>query len=190
MRRHRGPLRHRMKTETGKLARDLLHDCDRCARYHSSRAAFLDKHHRLVTYAAMLSASAAIATLLAKNELVAGFIMVLPIATGLFNVIWNLPERAREHKKMERQLREYEGAIRANPLNLECLHDLETRIVTRYSATSDVYNALNAECYNAATVAVQNPPKKLLKLRLYHRWLRNFVRFKAEVFRLEPAPMR
>ena len=114
--------------------------------------------------------------------------MLVPIGSSLFNLVWKMPDRVIKNKSLEKRYREIEAAIETEDRNdLNRLHGWQRTIKGLYPDASGLYNALNAECYNAATTAVQNPPKKLLKLNFHHRLLKNWAHFRPETFRLEAA---
>ena len=177
-----------MTTDYRKEAKGLLHDCDRSARYHAARRAFLDFWHRVLMVVVLLSGSAAIAML---NDAIGGggafeltITMIIPTLIGAFSAVWNLPGRARDHEFLAREFYRIAKSIDIEEADRDKVRKWNEMILDAYAEEPAVYHALNAECYNAATAARIRDSKRLLHVRWYHHMLRNWIRFSERDFPL------
>ena len=191
----RGQHLHRMMTDVRKVARDLLHDCDRCARYHTARRAFLDRSHRVMMAFVLISGSSAIGALNGafgpewKEVFNLTFIMLIPTVIGAIGAVWNISGAAREHEILARRFYAIASRINIEDASKEQIHEWRAEVFEVYGKDLNLYHALNAECYNAATKAIIRNPKKLMRVRWYHHLLRNWVRFSEKSFDLADNPL-
>ena len=178
-----------MTTDYRKQAKGLLHDCDRSARYHAVRRAFLDRWHRTLMVVVLLSGSAALAIL--NDALGVGGIvemtatMAVPTLIGAFSAVWNLPRRARDHEFLAKRFYGIAKMIDVEAADRERVREWNAELLDTYAEEPEVYHALNAECYNAATKARVLEPKRLMRVGWHHHILRNWVRFSESRFPLK-----
>lgn len=167
-------------------AEDYLHDCDRSARYHTARRAFLDKWHRWMIVAVVLSGSSAVAALSGDNKILSGSIMLLTAVLAAIEVVFNITDRARDHELLARRFYQIASTITPEYVNSEQVGCWRRAILGVYVDEPAVYHALNAECYNAAAQALGKRERQRIKRR--HYLLRHWWRFSAEDFPKIPEP--
>lgn len=197
-RRGRKTLRHaqlrrrplRKMTDPKRLAQDLLHDCDRSARYHRARRTFLVWLHRITSTVVILSGSSAIVALHGffgeeVKEVFLTFLIVLPTFLTAVTLVWSPADRARDHDLLARQFDYILRSINWRNANLEQIEVWRAEISRVGESEADYYHALNALCFNDATRARDQRPAYLLVVKWHQRLLRNIVRFSATNFPIE-----
>ena len=177
-------------TDWKKEARSLLHECDRNARYHMARRAFLETCHRTLMTAILLSGSAAVASLIGDRADAPTTIaaMVIPTLIGAIEAVWNLSGSARDHASLARSFYDLTGAIAYGKADEENATSWRRRISALYGDEPSIYHALNAECYNAATTSLYREHKPLFRVRWHQHLLRNVWRF-SETELGQPEPI-
>ena len=163
-------------------ARDYLHDCDRNARYHTARRAFFDKWHRWMMFAVLISGSSAVAAVASDQEEASVFILLVPAVVGAFSVVWNLPNRARDHEFLARRFYDIASSISVDGADPERIETWRNQILLVYKDEPAVYHALNAECRNAASQALGHDTDQFQKVSMLQHHLRNLVRFSPADF--------
>ena len=176
-------------TDQGREIQDIIHHCDRNARYHAARRAFLDKWHRTLMVVVLLSGSAAVALLneaLGVNDTVVLTVtMLIPTLIGAFSAVWNLTSRARDHEILARRFYQVYRSVETEQASPKRIRSWKSEILGIYEDEPAVYHALNAECYNAVTRARYSKPSQLQRVKWYHHVLRNWLHFSAKEFPVE-----
>lgn len=167
-------------------ARDLLHDCDRSARYHTLRRAFYDRIHKWMMAAVVLGGSAAVAMVSQKllDEKSSWLLLTIfvPTLMGAIDLIWNPSGRSRDHEILSKRFYWAAKNIDEENADVANVREWKSSLLNIYEDEPDVFHALNAECYNAATKALGYEKKKLQKIGWWPRRLRHWVRYTGERF--------
>ena len=172
-------------TEAQTEAHGLLQDCDRGARYHTARRAFLDTCHRWMMVGVLVSGSAAIAALNEAFGLGAKWapvLMLVPTVVGAISVVWGLTNRARDHELLARRFYELAKRINVNQADDEAVEAWRVGILDIRRDEPAVYHALNAECGNAATQALGFNQDEMQRVHWLQHALRHWWRFSAKDF--------
>ena len=111
-------------------------------------------------------------------------IMLLTSAIGAIGAVWGLAGSARDHELLYRRFHATAARIRPDLADQDSLAAWRLELLEIYQDEPDVYHALNAECYNAATRALGFGKDKRIPLRSRHRLLKNWIRFSPEAFDL------
>ena len=171
-------------------ARGILHDCDRSARYHTLRRAFYSRCHRWMMAFIVFGGSAAVAIL--SQKLLEGnpswliFTMLIPTLLGAIDLVWNPSDRSRDHEVLARKFYWVARTIDEQNATGEMVRDWKISLLNVYEDEPDVFHALNAECYNAATRAVGfKEIEKYKRISWLQRRFRHWVRYSAEDFPLK-----
>ena len=163
---------------------DHLFECDRNARYHTARRMFLDRCHRWMMVAVLISGSAAIVTVTEESVFWTKLIMLIPAVFGAISVVFRLTDQARDHEILARRFYRIAATIRPEHATADQIHQWRNDILAAYEDEPDTYHALNAECYNAAAQALGKKTQQ--PMQKHHYWLRNLCRFTAEPFKPKP----
>ena len=172
-------------TRAKEEAHGLLHDCDRSARYHTARRAFLDTCHRWMMVGVLVSGSAAIATLYEAFGLGAKWapvLMLVPTVVGAISVVWGLTNRARDHELLARRFYELAKRINVYRADDEAVEAWRVGMLDICRDEPAVFHALNAECGNAATQALGHDEHEMQRIQWWQRALRHWWRFSAKDF--------
>ena len=171
-------------------ARDLLHGCDRCARYHTARCAFFDTWHGWMMVAVLISGSAAVVSLNSVFGLGPEWttvLMLIPVVVGAIDVVWGLTHKARNHEFLAHRFYDLEKRINAN-LADDNLVDEKTvaewriEMIEIFKDEPAPYHALNAECGNAASQALDYGENEMQQIGWWQHLLRNYWRFSPKDF--------
>ena len=155
-------------TDLKQEAENLLIDCDRGARYHSARGAFLNRCHKWMMVAVLFSSSFAIVALSMESTMAATLIMLVPALMGAIDVVWGLTEMVRRHESLVRRFHEVASEIDAEEATAERIRAWDTKVKGVYGEEPlAVYHALNAVCGNAACQASGRDPEKFQQI---DRW--------------------
>ena len=161
-------------------AKDHLFECDRNARYHTTRRTFLDQCHRWMMVAVVVSGSAAVVAVTEGSNFGGAIILLLPTVFGAISVVFRLTDQARDHEILARKFYRIAATIRPEHATADQIHQWRNDIFAAYEDEPDMYHALNAECYNTAAQALGKKTRQ--RMYTHHYWLRNWRRFTAEDF--------
>lgn len=100
-------------------------------------------------------------------------------------VVWRLIDTARDHALMVERFYRIAQGINVETADEPWVCEWQNEIYRAYGDTGAVYHALNAECYNAATLARSATPRKLMRLRRWQRVIRDWWRFSPATFQLD-----
>ena len=170
-------------------ARDILHDCDRCSRYHTLRRAFYSRCHRWMMALIVFGGSAAVAILsqelLADNPSWLIFTMLIPTLIAAIDLVWNPSDRSRDHEVLARKFYWIARTVDEESANREKVREWKISVLSAYEDEPDVFHALNAECYNSATKALGYKGAKYYKqISWWQRRFRHWIRYSPEDFQL------
>ena len=173
-------------------AKDILHDCDRSARYHTLRRAFYSRIHNWMMALVVFGGSAAVAllsqTLLEDRSSWLIFTMLIPTLAGVIDLVWKPADRSRDHEVLARRFYWIARTVNVEDANKGRVREWYNGLLSAYEDEPDVFHALNAECYNAATKALGFKEMKYYKaINWKQRLLRQWVRYSAEDFPLKTA---
>jgi hypothetical protein len=173
-------------------AHALLHECERNTRYHTARRAFLDRCHRVMMTLVLVSGSSAVAAIFGAfgaDETFSGAVAAVPPLMGAIAIVWNLASRARDHQVLASRFYYVARAITAGPATPENAARWQAELLEVYESEPGTFHALNAECYNAATRAMNRQPRPLYRIRWHQHILRNWWPFSPGSFELrDPDP--
>lgn len=166
-------------------ARGILHDCDRSARYHVLRRAFYSRIHSWMMFIVVFSGSAA-AAIISKELLTDSpqiiLIVLIPTLMGAIDLVWNPARRARDHEVLARRFYWIAKLVDAEQADKDRVREWNISLLSAYEDEPDVFHALNADCYNAATKSLGFGKEKYKKVTRRQRLLRQWVRYTAEDF--------
>lgn len=167
----------------------LLHDCDRSARYHTLRRSFYSRIHRWMMAFVVLGGSAAVAML--SQELLVDssfwliFVMLIPTLVGATDLVWNPSGKSRDHEILARKFYWVARTIDIENADGAKVKEWQNNLLSAYEDEPDVFHALNAECYNAATKARGFKEKERYKeIKWWQRLTRHWIRYTPEQFPL------
>ena len=136
----------------------------------------------------LLSGSSAVAVLDAQvgtsngsNFLSIG-IMFLAALIGAISVVWNPTDRARNHEILSRRFYETAKKINTQAADSDSIKQWTDEILGIYEDEPEVFHALNAECFNAATQAMGHKPDRFQQVKWWQHHLRHWWRFSAKDF--------
>lgn len=172
-----------------KEAKRLLHECDRNVRYHTARRDFLDQWNKILIALTILSGSAAIASIKEvfwkdTDNIYSILVMLIPVLAGTMSLVFNLGVQARNHEILMQRFLQIQKRIDVFDSNTSKIQEWRELILDAYHNEPPVYNALNADCYNEASKALEVKPAKLMHLTALQRLLRNWVRYSGTTFNL------
>ena len=170
----------------GPTAQRLLHECERSARYHAARRSFLDRCHRAMMTAVLLSGSAAVAGLsenLRVEDIYLIAVMLVPTSVGALSLVWNIPGRINDHRCVMSTYYRIAAEIRVRPANKADLEKWELEISQALmDEPPTICHALNAACHNDATLQVYGENRPMYRLKRHHRLLSNWWPFSPDSF--------
>ena len=172
-------------TQLQSAAHEFLHDCDRCARYHTERRAFLDTWHRWMMVGVLLSGSAAVAALSKAFVLSSGWtiaLMLIPTVVGAVNAAWNLTHKARDHEILARRWHDLACRINITQASEQAVEEWRVGEHAILADEPPTFYALNAACHNAVCQARGSGREHMQRIRWWHRALRHWLRFSPETF--------
>ncbi|MDE2772107.1 MAG: hypothetical protein OXI46_00145 [Gemmatimonadota bacterium] len=183
----------RTRTETrevGELAHKLLRECDRSARYHLARGAFLDFSHRVLLLVIIVSSSATFARLTERlAEVWVSVIAFIPTVAAAFILVSNFSRKAEDHRSLSRQCRDLAKRINVRAASEESVEEWRIALLDIYKEEPAVYHALNAQCHNAVAQSIGAGKSQMQRIRWWQARLRNIVRFTPDSFPLnQPTP--
>ena len=165
------------------VARDLLFDCDRNARYHVARRAFFDAWHRWMMVGVLISGSAAVASLnTGLGTAWATMLALIPAVVGAVSVVWNLTHTARDHELLARRFYDLEKRIVVHEATAATVDRWRAEMLDIWGDEPATYHALNAECHNAVAQAIGADTGEMQRVRWWHHRLRHWVRFSPTSF--------
>ena len=109
-------------------------------------------------------------------------------AASAILVVWRLIDTARDHALMLERFYRIAQGINVEMADEQWVLEWRNEMFRAYGDTGAVYHALNADCYNAATLARSEKPRKLIRLRWWQRVIRNWWRFSPATFQLQDNP--
>ena len=132
----------------------------------------------------LLSGSSAVAFLNegVNSNLMTMGIMFLAAIIGAVSVVWNPTNRARNHEILARRFYETAKRIDVYGADPERLKQWIDEVLGVYEDEPEVFHALNAECYNAATQALGHGSKVFQQVTWRRHLLRHWIRFSAKDF--------
>ena len=110
-------------------------------------------------------------------------------AASAILVVWRLIDTARDNALMVERFYRIAQNINIEMADEQWVLGWRNEMFRAYGDTGAVYHALNAECYNAATLARSAKPRQLIRLRWWQRALRNWWRFSPAKFQLHDNPV-
>ncbi len=137
----------------------------------------------------LLSGSSAVAVLDSELEAAIGSnimsigIMLLTAVIGAVSAVWNPTDKARNHEILSRRFYATAKKINTQKDDAQSIEAWRDEILGIYEDEPDVFHALNAECYNAATQALGHGRKEFQKVKPWQHLLRHWWRFSAKDFR-------
>ena len=154
-----------------------------------ARRVFLERLSRTLITVTLLTSSSAVGAVAAKlgDTWVLG-LTAAAAATSAILVVWRLVDTARDHALMVERFYRTAQAINVEVADERRVLEWRNEVFRAYGDTTAVYHALNAECYNAATLAISATPHKLIRLRWWQRAIRNWWRFSPATFQLRDNP--
>lgn len=111
-------------------------------------------------------------------------VMLVPTLIGAITLAWNPSGRARDHQVLAGRFYQIASQITLGPVDAERLKKWEADVLGVLEDEPSTLHALNAECYNAATKAMNRKPRPLLRVNWYQHLLRNWWPFSPTSFRL------
>lgn len=166
-------------------ARSILHDCDRSARYHVLRKAFYSRIHSWMMVIVVFSGSAA-AAVISKDLLTVSpqiiLIVLLPTLMGAIDLVWNPSGRARDHEVLAKRFYWVSKLVDVEQADKDRVREWNNSLLSAYEDEPDIFHALNAECYNAATKALGIDKRKHKVIGRWPRLFRQWIRYTAEDF--------
>lgn len=173
------------QNEWGYKAKGILHDCDRSARYHVLRKAFYSRIHSWMMVIVVFSGSAA-AAIISKQLLTDSpqiiLIVLIPTLMGAIDLVWNPSGRARDHEVLARRFYWVAKLVDVEKADQDQVREWNNSLLSAYEDEPDIFHALNAECYNAATKALGVDKKKYKTIGWWPRLFRQWIRYTAEDF--------
>ncbi|MCY4642976.1 MAG: hypothetical protein OXC41_09875 [Gammaproteobacteria bacterium] len=171
-------------TDSKKQAKKLLHDCDRCARYHSERRTFFDVWNKVILVGIVFLNSGAVATISIDQtnwKWAMGLTLISPLLVAI-NLVFDLTNKARNHEFLSRRFHALEMSIDVDEASEEKVREWRKCIYSIYEDEPATYYALNAICYNDATQALGYSKKFTLSVTSGQRRLRHWVKYSATDF--------
>ena len=111
-------------------------------------------------------------------------LMLVPTTIGAINSVWNLTHGARDHDTLAKRFYAVARKIDIEGADEAKIEEWRVQILGVYADEPAVYHALSAQCYNAASKALEAKPKQLYQLSLSQRVFRNWWRFSDGQFDL------
>lgn len=164
-------------------AKELLHHCDRCVRYHNARRAFFDFWNKLILASIVFLNSGAVAILITKsNTNLVAIIALIPALLLVINLVYDLANKARIHEFLSRRFHAIEILIDTDQANDDKIMEWRKQMNIIYADEPPTYHALNAVCFNDSTKALGYDRKYFHEIVWWKYFLRNWIRFSATEF--------
>lgn len=158
---------------------DIDFDVDRSIRYHQRRRNFFQRLHRYVMFLVIVLGSAAFASLFGIPEMFGAAVAVL----GAADLVFNFSHRARDHEILYRRFVHLLAQVRDSAPSEEALAKLHRLRLEIEADEPPLYYALEAQCYNEATMARGwERANALLKLGFSQRLLMNLFTYSNREF--------
>lgn len=160
---------------------DILFPLEKSIRYHQRRRAFYDGWHRWLMFAIIVAGSTSVTDVLSGHEKI---MALLTAVLGAIDLVFALPDKARDHEFLLRRFSSMVGTIRQSQSPTQ--QDIDRWRAERVEIEADepaVYWALEAACYNEATRAFDRDPNAEVYVPLFYRLTKNYMRFDPTRFR-------
>ncbi len=164
---------------------ELKFDVDRSVRYHMRRRSHYDRWHRIILFGIILLGSASVAQFSQTVKIggIPGTVIwgLLAAILAALDLVVGFSNRARDHEILYRDFTKLLSTITStrNP-TWDQVSEWEKRWLDLSVEEQPIFWAVEASCYNEATIALGRQHHGLVKLSRFHRLLMNYRRFEKD----------